>query len=169
MFAMEKYSNILLIGATFEKMEMFDNAKKIYEEYLNKVASDNFVDVLKFFRFTINECTSYEETINKAYLIENLNKLYKLIENYKFNWHNYTNNREADDDALMIFLRNIGRDNLLTNSNLAEIKNLINSLNRGVCFGIKVYDEKLSLLNIVKLICENKVIPNQYGNELSRL
>lgn len=137
MLNMEVYKDYLLLGAKFEKLEMLANAKKMYKYYLQKVADIDYDNILKFFYGNANiEADNYEETINKAYLIEKLKKLYSKIKDYRFNWIDPENSKEYSDEILINFFNWVASDKVLSNSDLKMIDDMIKVLDNNVGFNI---------------------------------
>ena len=78
MLAMEEHKDLLLIGVKFEKLKMYDNAKRIYSRYIKLVGEMDRRNVIDYFygygSSETLEIANYEEAINKALLVEKLKK-----------------------------------------------------------------------------------------------
>lgn len=151
---MEEYKKYLLTGVKFEKLKMQDASKTLYKYYLQKVATLDYINVLEFFygAFEI-ETENYEETINKAYLIEKLKKLYLLLYSYRFNWIDQATSNKIYDDTLITFFKWVSTTKTPSNSDIKIIDDMISILQQGVGFNFKINQSfSYSLIDTVSLL-----------------
>lgn len=169
MLALERHKDLLLIGVRFEKLKMYENAKKLYTKYVKLVGLLDFENVVDVFygydAVSKIQVKTYDEAINKAMLIEKLKKLYLIIEKYRSDWNKATETIATNNDLIMNFFRWIATDQILSNDDLKIIEAITKILKKGVQFNITYYGNG-SLIEVVRQIAGNSLTPNYYRNEL---
>lgn len=169
MLAMEEHKDLLLIGVKFEKLKMYDNAKRIYSRYIKLVGEMDRRNVIDYFygygSSETLEIANYEEAINKALLVEKLKKTYVLLQNFPLNWNHHGDALDEHNKVLLDFLHWAYNDSVISNDDISILNPMIDLLEKSKHFNIS-YNGSETLFDVVGLVVDKVLSVDIYRKGL---